>query len=273
MAFTTIKFKTPDLRVQELLLAELYEMPGITGFEETDEELIAYGDSNLIEWEDIRKIAQQHGLHFESEQLEEKNWNEEWERNFSPVQVDDFCYIRADFHPENSTDQHEIIITPKMSFGTGHHATTQMMINLMRNINFEGKKVFDFGTGTGILAILAELLGASTIFAVDYDIWSYENALENCSRNHTKKIQLMQGTIEDVKDTGFDIILANINRNILLQYMSSMAEMLAPNGILLLSGILGGEDEPAILHAATDQGLNLVQVITKDKWAAIQFQK
>jgi len=273
MSFTTIKFTTSDPVMQELLIADLYEMPGITGFEETDEGLIAYVDPDLIAWEAIQKTAQLRNLQFETGQLAERNWNEEWERNFSPVVVDDFCYIRADFHPAYKAVQHEIIITPKMSFGTGHHATTQMMISLMRQVRFDGKKVFDFGTGTGILAILTEYLGAAAILAVDYDIWSYENALENCSKNNTEKIQLMQGTLEDVSDTGFDIILANINRNILLQYMPAMAEMLSPNGILLLSGILAGDDEPAIIQAAEAQQLHAVQSLTKDKWAAIKFEK
>jgi len=273
MSFTTITFTTSDTAMQELLIADLYEISGINGFEETEEGLVAYGDPDLIDWEAIQKTAALRNLQFETDQLEERNWNEEWERNFSPVLVDEFCYIRADFHPARKEVQHEIIITPKMSFGTGHHATTQMMISLMRQIDFVGKKVFDFGTGTGVLAILAEYSGAANVLAVDYDIWSYENAIENCSKNNTEKIQLMQGTIEDVKDAGFDIILANINRNILLQYMPAMAGMLSSNGILLLSGILAGEDEPVIIEAAKAQQLHLTQSLTKDKWAAIQFGK
>ncbi len=273
MSFSKVIFTTSDNILQELIIAELYNMPGISGFEETAEALLVYGDPGIIDREALDKIAEERNIAFEMETLEERNWNEEWERNFEPVSVDDFCYIRADFHPANTGAQHEIIITPKMSFGTGHHATTQMMITLMRHTGFGNKKVLDFGTGTGVLAILAARLGAEEIVAVDHDTWSYENALENCSNNHSEKIKVLEGTLDDVPATGFDIILANINRNILLQYMPAMAQMLSPGGILLLSGILAGADEPAIIQAAADHHLQLVKSITKDKWEAMYFQK
>jgi ribosomal protein L11 methyltransferase len=199
--------------------------------------------------------------------IPEQNWNAVWESNFEPVVVDDFCAIRADFHQPIKNVQHEIIITPKMSFGTGHHATTYMMIEQMSNINFTKKRVFDFGTGTGILAILAQKLGAASITAIDNDEWSIENAKENFQKNDVHSITLYRSSAMP-KDS-FDIILANINRNVLNEYASALVSILSPKGVLLVSGILK-EDERVIVAAFNI--LQPIKVQQNKNWISILFR-
>lgn len=228
---------------QEILISELSDLEAI-GFEQAGEILLAYFDEDNFKSYDVNKVL--NGYVFYLTTIAPRNWNAEWESNFQPVIVADFCAIRADFHEPIKTAQHEIIITPKMSFGTGHHATTYMMIEQMRNINFIDKKVFDFGTGTGILAILAEKLGASSITAIDNDEWSIKNAKENFEKNKAHLINLYQSS--EVAERSFDIILANINKNVLLQYKSSLVNKLSVGGVLLMSGLLK-EDENTIVKA------------------------
>ena len=164
---------------QEILISQLDELSA-NGFEQTEDSLIAYFSENNFESYEVNRLL--HNYSFTMTTIKEQNWNQVWESNFQPVIVDDFCAIRADFHEPIQNMEHEIIITPKMSFGTGHHATTYMMIEQMAKIDFTGKTVFDFGTGTGILAILAEKLGAASVSAIDVDVWSIENAKENIEK-------------------------------------------------------------------------------------------
>jgi ribosomal protein L11 methyltransferase len=199
--------------------------------------------------------------------IPEQNWNAVWESNFEPVVVDDFCAVRADFHQPIKNVQHEIIITPKMSFGTGHHATTYMMIEQMSNIDFTKKRVFDFGTGTGILAILAQKLGAASITASDNDEWSIENAEENFQKNDVHSIILYRSSA--IPKDSFDIILANINRNVLSEYASALVNILSPNGVLLVSGILK-EDEKIIVAAFNI--LQPIKVQQNKNWVSILFK-
>ena len=185
------------------------------------------------------------------------------------IVIDDFVSIRADFHNPVAGVEHEIVITPKMSFGTGHHATTYMMVQQMREIDFEEKNVFDFGTGTGVLAILAEKLKAKEIIAVDNDEWSISNAAENIERNGGVAIRLEEAnTIKG--ENQFDIILANINRNVIIENFPVMVDRLAPGGVLLLSGLLL-EDEPAIVQCAKKTALLLTKRTTKDNWISLRF--
>src|SRR5215216_2233510 len=177
---------------QEILISELSELDAI-GFEQTVEILLAYFDENNFESKEVHKVLSDFVFHLTS--IAKRNWNEVWESNFQPVIVDDFCAVRADFHEPIKNVQHEIIITPKMSFGTGHHATTYMMIEQMRQINFSNKKVFDFGTGTGILAILSKKLLASSVTAIDIDEWSIKNAEENFAKNNVNDIMLYQSSL------------------------------------------------------------------------------
>ena len=244
-----------------------------TGFEETEDSIIAYAEEERYEEQAVQEIAAQLQLPFQKEVLQQRNWNEEWEKNFEPVIIDGFCSVRADFHPKPENVTYDIVITPKMSFGTGHHSTTALMIELMRELDFTHKQVFDFGTGTGILAILAEQLGADAILAIDNDEWSYENALENCTRNQASKITVQLATADDVPaDATFDIILANINRHILLAYMPQMAALLKEQGTLLLSGILT-EDVSMVRAAAEAQGFRYQLEQTDQNWVCMQLVK
>jgi ribosomal protein L11 methyltransferase len=250
---------------QEELIALLSDLP-VNGFEETSDRLIAWFPEEGFDEKLAADILQ--GYDYQAETVNEKNWNEEWEKNFKPVVVGNFCTVRASFHPPVQNTKHEIIITPKMSFGTGHHATTWMMIDQMQNIDFNGKDVFDFGTGTGILAILAEKLGAASVTAIDVDDWSVKNALENLSENNCKRISVTESTV--LPGAAFDVILANINRNVILQYMDGLRKICRPNAIILFSGLLR-TDEDVVREAAASAGFKLINRLEKDNWISLVF--
>ena len=251
----------------EVVTALLSEA-GFTGFEETPAALKAFIPTADYNEGTLEELAAQFGFSFSRTGIEETNWNQVWESNFEPILVDDFLLLRATFHAPQPA-QMEIVITPKMSFGTGHHATTYMMVQQMRTLAFDGKKVFDFGTGTGVLAILAEKLGAADILAIDNDEWSTRNAEENCQVNGSKRVRLKLG-----EDTGgekdFDIILANINRHVIEQHLKGLFTALKPGGYLLLSGLLKS-DEQDILDQAIQEGFREVRVLTKDNWVSIML--
>lgn len=248
---------------QEILISELSELNAI-GFEQTDTHLLAYFNEENFKNYDINNILKNNIFH--QANLPEQNWNTLWESTFHPVILDDFCAIRAYFHQPIKNVRFEIIITPKMSFGTGHHATTYMMMEQMRNISFSQKTVFDFGTGTGILSILAKKLGAASITAIDNDEWSIKNAEENFIRNKVHGTNLKQSSL--VSGDMFDIILANINKNVLLQFAPSLVNILSTNGILLMSGLLV-EDEESIVEAF--HVLKLKNKQQKENWISFLF--
>jgi ribosomal protein L11 methyltransferase len=250
---------------QEILISELSEL-GADGFEQTQNSLLAYFNSNSFRSYDVNSFLKNYK--FQINTIEEQNWNELWERNFEPITVNDFCAIRAEFHKPLHGVEHEIIITPKMSFGTGHHATTYMMIEQMREIDFKDKNVFDFGTGTGILAILAEKLGASDVLAIDVDEWSIANAMENISRNECDKIVVKLSS--DIPAIGFDIILANINRNVILQYLQELVTVLRPGGTILFSGLLI-DDQVDIVNACQQNNLRCVKQNERTNWISLLF--
>lgn len=252
---------------QEILLSQLSDL-GVEGFEQTDDFLIAYFNENIFKSYEVNDLLK--GFVFTTKTIEEKNWNEEWESNFQPVVVDNFCAIRAEFHQPIKNVEHEIIITPKMSFGTGHHATTYMMIEQMKHIDFNNKTVFDFGTGTGILSILAEKLGASKIEAIDVDDWSITNAKENMERNNCKRISVNLSS--QIPEKSYDIILANINRNVILSYLPRLANGLKQNCLLLLSGLLTSDEED-IVEACTKENLRFVKRIERNKWISLLLIK
>jgi ribosomal protein L11 methyltransferase len=252
----------------DLLLAALTVM-GYEGFEEDDDVLKAYISEVEFEKEKLLEIATKFNVKFTQQIIHAQNWNAQWESGFEPVIIDDFVSVRAHFHKQIAGVEHDIIITPKMSFGTGHHATTFLMLSAMRKIEFVNKRVLDFGTGTGLLAILAEKLGAREVDAIDVDDWSIENANENVANNNCTRINLH---LSDNPGTNlnYDVILANINRNVLLDNMSKFSQMLSAKGILLLSGLLI-EDEEVIVTAARHVGMNLFEKNTKNKWLALRF--
>ncbi len=217
-------------------------------------------------------IFNKYGLNYSKSIIKEQNWNAVWESNFDPVRVGDFVGIRAHFHPTfEPAVEFDIKITPKMSFGTGHHPTTFSMIQLMQKIDFDAKTVYDFGTGTGILAILAEKLGAKKVHAVDNDDWCIENAEENISNNESKVI-----TIEKVESAlqkqQYDIVLANVNRHIIEANMDELTLIGKPDGILVLSGLLI-EDQSDIVKLASSKGWKLQQIQPLNGWVSILFNR
>lgn len=248
---------------QEILISRLSNL-GAEGFEQTDHYLLAYFNENIFKSYEINELLKEYS--FTTNTIEEKNWNEVWESNFEPVLVNNFCAIRAEFHQPISNVQHEIIITPKMSFGTGHHATTYMMIEQMQNLDFKNKAVFDFGTGTGILSILAEKSGASSVTAIDVDDWSIANAKENMDRNNCSRISMSLSS--KIPKGKFDIVLANINRNVILDYVTELNESLKENSYLLLSGLLT-LDKRDIVEACARHKLCLIKHTERNNWMSL----
>ena len=255
-----------DEAIREIILAGLSEI-GFEGFDESDANLKAYIPEADFSDDDLNNLLSNYHLTYSKSIIKKQNWNEVWESNFEPVQVEDFVGIRASFHPPFQNVDHEIVITPKMSFGTGHHATTYMVMLLMKELDFKGKTVFDFGTGTGILAILAEHLGAAKVLAVDNDDWCIENASENILINTCKSIEIEK--VEEFKSNQtFEIIIANINRNIILDNLQEIRKALFPGSQLLLSGLLKA-DETEIIAACGALGLHHRKTIERSGWIAL----
>ncbi len=256
--------------ISDILIAELSAI-GFDGFEETENAVNAFIEEDHFNEGELQFLLNGKGLAYQKKLIAKQNWNHLWESNFDRVIVDDFVGIRADFHEPIIGVEHEILITPKMSFGTGHHATTFMMMQLMREIDFEGKTVFDFGTGTGILAILAEKLGANKVLAVDNDDWCIENAGENIRKNSASCIEITKADHTSSKG-GFEIILANINKHIILENIASIDQAINLQGNILLSGLLI-EDEPDIHVAVQSFGWKHIRTVQKNGWIALQFLK
>ncbi|ARN70515.1 ribosomal protein L11 methyltransferase [Nonlabens tegetincola] len=199
------------------------------------------------------------------------NWNAEWEKNFTPILVNDQCLIRAPFH-ESKEVKYEIVMEPKMSFGTGHHQTTYMMIQFLLKEELAGKKVLDMGSGTGVLAILAQMRGATLVDAIDIDTWCFENAQENTERNNADKVNVILGGAEQLAGKQYDFIIANINRNILLQDIPKYAASLKNGGSIIFSGFYT-QDLPLINEACSKVGLTYETHIEKDNWVGLKANK
>jgi ribosomal protein L11 methyltransferase len=268
-------FKIVPLELgSEILIAELGEK-AFESFIETESGISAFvqkdlWDINLLE--DIQILTNpEFKIEFTFEEIEQVNWNEEWEKNFEPIDVDGKCHVRAPFH-EKTNAEFDIIIEPKMSFGTGHHETTHMMIQHILETNLVGKKTLDMGCGTAILAILAEMKGAQPIDAIDIDNWCYLNSIENAERNNCKNISVYEGDASLLVGKKYDVIIANINRNILLNDMQQYEDCLNENGILFLSGFYT-EDIPVISESCTSKGLSYVKQFERNNWVALKFVK
>lgn len=264
----------PKEPTTEILIAEL----GVLGFEsfvENENGVVAYiqkDDWNEAILEDVFVLnSEEFSIQHKHKEIEQTNWNAEWEKNFNPIQVDDLVSIRAPFH-ENPNLQYDIVIEPKMSFGTGHHETTHMMVQHLISLDVTDKKVLDMGCGTGILAIFAEMKGAQPIDAIDIDIWCYKNSLENVERNNCKHISVYEGEASLLEGKKYDVIIANINRNILLNDMQTYINCLTEKGILLLSGFYS-EDIPVIDNEVSKYSLTLKDTIKRNNWVALQYQK
>ena len=258
-----------DIQKQEVIIACLDQW-SFDGYEQKETSLLAYGDNENVNREAVETYFEKNNINYTKDDLAEQNWNTDWEKSFTPVLVKDFCGIRASFHPPIKNVAFEIIITPKMSFGTGHHATTQLVIELMRTINFKGKKIIDFGTGTGILAILAEKMTAEEIIAIDNDNWCIENAKENVETNLCKKIKIIKADNLNALPLA-DIILANINTNTILDNFNNLSHLLKPKGELIVSGFLN-QDKNKIIDIATSYNLKINKAAEKNNWLAIEFQ-
>ena len=258
----------------EILIAEL----GFAGFEsfvETETGVTAY--IQKAEWfetilDDIQILnSSEFKIEFTFEDVEQTNWNKEWEKNFSPIVVDNLCAVRAPFHKKFDT-AYDIVIEPKMSFGTGHHETTHMMVQQLLELDLTNKKVLDMGCGTGILAIFAEMKGANPIDAIDIDNWCYLNSIENVERNNCHHISVFEGDATLLKNKKYDLIIANINRNILLNDMKAYMSCLGKEGTILFSGFYK-EDIPFIDAEVSKYGLKLEKTFERNNWVSLKYTK
>jgi ribosomal protein L11 methyltransferase len=266
-----------DLTVEpafaEILMAELSEL-GFDSFVDSEKGILAYIEEPHFEDQAVKMLIENYSsktsLFYTFKRIKKENWNKEWESNFSPIYVEDKIEVRADFHNSKGL-QYEIIIVPKMSFGTGHHETTHQVMALQLEIDHNDKTVLDVGTGTGILAILAAKLGATKIHGFDIDAWSVENTLENITLNHTDFISVSQGTIAEQIVEPYDIVLANINRNILLAEIASYRKFMKKDSVLIVSGFYEKDAEDIVTEAAK-HGLVKIKQSHKNQWAAIVFR-
>ena len=263
---------SPKEPATEILIAEL----GLVGFEsfvENENGVTAYIQNsahNDTLLEDIYILKNtEFNITYTHEEIAQVNWNSEWEKNFNPIQVDNLVSIRAPFH-QNPQLKYDIVIEPKMSFGTGHHETTHMMVQHLIDLDVKNKKVLDMGCGTGILAIFAEMKGAKITDAIDIDEWCYENTFDNLELNHCKKIDVYQGDASFLGFRSYDVIIANINRNILLNDINIYTKYLNQGGVLLLSGFYK-EDIPIIDAEASKYNLKLQKIIERNNWVALKY--
>jgi len=266
-------FKISPLQpATDILIAELGEL-GFESFVENETGLLAYILKS--EWHDkvLENLFVFQNPDFEinwtSKEIEQQNWNAEWEKNFHPILVSKKCMVRAPFHKAVDVD-YDIVIEPKMSFGTGHHETTHMMLQHILDNDFEGKSVLDMGCGTGVLAILAKKRGATDVEAIDIDEWCFLNTQENVDRNHCPDIKAYQGDSSLLEGKKYDIILANINRNILLEDIPIYANCLKKEGALFLSGFYL-EDLDAISSKCAAYGLEFEKNLEKNNWISVKY--
>jgi len=274
--YIELNFKLgPESPVLEMLIASLSQI-GYESFMELDNALQAYIPVNLYKESEVQDLEvlkrSKNKITFTHNIIKDQNWNEVWESQYDPVLIKNLIYIRAPFHKTRNNTKFEIIIDPKMSFGTAHHETTSLMLEMMLNEQMEGKAIMDIGCGTGVLAILAEMLGAASILAIDNDDWAYKNAWENITKNKCKNINVQLGDTGILKQELFHYVLANINRNVLLKDISIYASHLDKKGILLLSGFYS-EDLEIIESTAKENNLKFDHKLTKNNWVAARFVK
>lgn len=260
----------------EILVAYL-DAYGYEGFQESGDQLIACLPEPEKDEKLLAEVLAQAGrgkgtIRYSCRMLPDINWNAKWESDFQPIEIDDFVRIRASFHAGNDAFAHDIVIDPKMSFGTGHHETTRLMMRAMKTLSFRGKKVVDLGCGTAVLSILASRMQAAGVLAVDIDEWAVSNSRDNVVHNNCSNITVKHGDAEATGNEQFDIVLANINRNVLLEYMSRFSEMLSKGGDLVLSGIML-RDRDGIVTAAENNGFHAAGNFSEKEWCALVFRK
>lgn len=278
MKYTAVNFVSADIEEwqKDLLIAELGDI-GFDTFEDNEDGFVGYIPSSNVDIQALETLllvqVSGYQLDYTVSEIEEQNWNTLWESNFNPILVDDACYVRATFHEPKPTYDYEIVIDPKMSFGTGHHQTTSMMLSFILANDFEGKRVLDMGCGTGILAILAAKRGASSLVAVDYDPICVDSVEENKQLNHITNLESRLGSKDVIVGGEFDVILANINRNILLDQLDTYASVLEVGGDLYLSGFYEGDDLDILKSKCESIGFSFQEMKVMDKWCAAKFVK
>lgn len=245
---------------------------------EGEDDLLCYIPEKDYNESAIKEIVEDHGFSdvkvaWSVQEMPDKDWNAEWEANYTPVMIADRCYVRAPFHPACQDAEYEIIIEPKMSFGTAKHATTYQMAEYVLETDVKGKALLDMGAGTGVLAILAHMRGANPVTAIDIDEWAYRNGLENVEHNHCPEVKVLLGDASILGDEKYDIILANINRNILLNDIPTYVGCLNEHGLLFMSGFYDGKDLEAIKECCEKNGMQYVSHKVKDQWVAAKFCK
>ncbi len=267
----SIEIPRSNPSLSDILVAFLAEQ-NFDSFSEENGKLLAYVAEDKYVKTDVDEILAQFGVASSVKVIPQENWNKQWEENFSPIVVDENLAIKAPFHSETFNTKHTIVIEPKMSFGTGHHATTSMMCRLIAELDLKGKTGLDMGCGTGILAIYASILGASKIYAIDIDEWAYENTEENAVRNGVGNIIASQGDVGDIPEVDYDFVFANINLNILKKQIPTYARLMKKNAVLLLSGFFLTEIDQ-IKQVCADCGLTFAKCISEEEWTACVFEK
>ena len=259
----------------DIFIAALSEL-GFESFEETELGLKAYIQES--DWDEVAFLGipffqnEAWKVNTRWEVVEPENWNAVWERDYKPIEVRGKCVVRAPFHKEPRDTEYDIVISPKMSFGTGHHQTTRLMLDYLLDLEVAGASVLDVGTGTGVLAILCGLKGAQGITGIDIDPWSVENAIENAARNGQNEIEILEGSMDRVAGRQYDVVLANINRNALTELMPAFTGVLREGGTLLISGFYE-EDLPYLKQEAAAHGLVFHSYRVSDLWTAASFEK
>ncbi len=276
MAYIELNVKiNPENPLMEIVMVELGEL-GFESFVDTEDGMLAYIQASVFDEKRINEmqiIKQNPSLvSYTFQLMEDKNWNEVWESNYEPVVIANRCGIRAPFHPENKDVEFDLVIMPKMSFGTAHHETTSNMIELLLEEDLQNKSVLDMGCGTSVLAILAAKRGAKYVVAIDNDEWAYNNSLENIEKNNEPEINVLLGDASLLTAMNFDVIIANINRNILLNDIYTYAPALNTKGVLLMSGFYE-QDIPAIKQECAKYDIGFDRYISKNNWVAIRFTK
>lgn len=275
MAHISLTIPVADSEQQDILVTWLEQL-GFEGFEQLEDHFKAFIEQQafeMLEQSDWRAyIPSLKELDIKTEVIEETNWNELWEKGYDPLIVDEKVYLRASFHKPRPEIPIELIIDPKMSFGTGHHATTHMMIQMMLKEEFTGQDVLDFGSGTGVLAILAQKLEANRVVAIDHEEWAYNNSMENMSLNDTEQVTVIQGDASVIPNMLFSQVLANVNKSVIFQYLKNLTEHVKPGGLLYLSGLLA-TDKPETLERCAGEGLELIDSLHEGDWICLKLRK
>ncbi len=275
MDYTCVTFKIDPVEpYRDILIGEL-GLLDFESFEETDQGVRAFIPKDQYNEQSVRQLStlknESVSISYVAETIPAQNWNATWEADFVPIEVNEDCRVRAPFHPDKGL-KYELIIQPQMSFGTGHHETTWLVLRQMLKMDLKGCHVLDMGSGTGVLAVLAEKMGAALVVAIDVDKWAYQNAKENVAMNSAVHIAVEKGSAQQIGQRQFHVILANINKNVLLQDLPRYADNLNQQGTLVLSGFFE-KDVPDLLKRTKDCGMILRDKAFKNDWAVLELQK